>query len=259
MRGGADNERGADRVLRHGARRRDRRSVIPCADGRLRRRAHGHRRRRAAHGDAHRRLLPRHRRDDLHRRLRPTTAPSRTSPPRDAAPERPSTGPPLAAAAGPGRRRGRVRGRRHLRRRAGAARHDGRRSGIPTDELQRAAPIVSGFLLGYVAMLPADRPDRRPARPRPGAGRRRWWSSRSAPWSPPWPTTCRPWSPAASCRASAAAGWCRPPWPWSPTSTPSSAAGCRSASSRRSRSSAACSARCSAPSCWPSPTGAPSS
>jgi len=27
-------------------------------------------------------------------------------------------------------------------------------SGIPVDELQRAAPIISGFLLGYVAMLP---------------------------------------------------------------------------------------------------------
>src|ERR1700755_3709935 len=26
--------------------------------------------------------------------------------------------------------------------------------GIPIDELQRGAPIVSGFLLGYVAMLP---------------------------------------------------------------------------------------------------------
>src|SRR4051794_41735875 len=26
--------------------------------------------------------------------------------------------------------------------------------GIPIEELQRAAPIVSGFLLGYVAMLP---------------------------------------------------------------------------------------------------------
>ena len=54
----------------------------------------------------------------------------------------------------------------------------------------------------------ADRPDRRPARPGAGAGRRRSWCSRSARWSPRWPTTCRPWWPAGSSRASAVAGWC---------------------------------------------------
>ena len=97
----------------------------------------------------------------------------------------------------------------------------------------------------------ADRPDRRPARPGAGAGRRAGGVRASARWSPRWPTTCRAWSPAGSSRASAAAGWCRPPWPWSPTSTPSSAAASRSASSRRSRSSAASSGRCSARWCSP--------
>ncbi len=132
-------------------------------------------------------------------------------------------------------------------------------AGIPVDQLQRAAPIVSGFLLGYVAMLPligriADLRGRVPvlvaalvvfalgslvtdARLRPADA----------------------WSPAASSRASAAAGWCPPRSRWSPTSTPSSAAASRSASSPRSRSSAASSARCSARWCSPSPTGGRSS
>ena len=57
--------------------------------------------------------------------------------------------------------------------------------GLPIDQLQRAAPIVSGFLLGYVAMLPligriADLRGRVPVLVG-GAGRLR----RSARWSPP--------------------------------------------------------------------------
>ena len=81
--------------------------------------------------------------------------------------------------------------------------------GLSIDELQRAAPIVSGFLLGYVAMLPligriADLRGRTP-----GPRRRRWWCSRSARWSPRRRTTSAAWSRAASSRASAAAGWCR--------------------------------------------------
>ena len=104
--------------------------------------------------------------------------------------------------------------------------------GIPIDQLQRAAPIVSGFLLGYVAMLPligriADLRGRVP-----GAGRGAGGVRRSARWSPRWPTTCPAWWPAGSSRASAAAGWCRPRSPWSPTSTPPSAAASPSASSR---------------------------
>ena len=57
------------------------------------------------------------------------------------------------AAAGPRRRGGGVRGGRHLRRGARPAGHDDH-VGLAVDELQRAAPIVSGFLLGYVAVLP---------------------------------------------------------------------------------------------------------
>ena len=88
---------------------------------------------------------------------------------------------------GAGRGRGGVRGRRHLRRGARAARHDGLASGIPIDELQRAAPIVSGFLLGYVAMLPligriADLRGRVPVLVGVAGGVRRSarWSPRSA-------------------------------------------------------------------------------
>ena len=151
-----------------------------------------------------------------------------------------------AAAVAGGRRR-RVRRRRHLRRGAGAARHDGRRRASPIDELQRAAPIVSGFLLGYVAMLPligriADLRGRVPVLVASLvvfalglAGHRAGLRPADA------------WSPAGSSRASAAAGWCRRRWRWSPTSTPPSAAASRWASSPRCRRSAACSARCSAP------------
>ena len=84
----------------------------------------------------------------------------------------------------------------------------------------------------------ADRPDRRPARPGAGAGRgagglRGRLAGHRAGLRP-----AVDGRPAGSCRASAAAGWSRPPWRWSPTSTRSSAAAYRSASSPPSRSSA---------------------
>ncbi len=96
--------------------------------------------------------------------------------------------------------------------------------GVPIDQLQRAAPIVSGFLLGYVAMLPligriADLRGRVPVLVMAlvlfALGSLITTS----------PTTCPASSPAASSRASAVAGWCPRRWPWSPTSIPSSAAG----------------------------------
>ena len=136
-----------------------------------------------------------------------------------------------------------VRRRRHVRRGAGAARHDddGR---VPIDQLQRAAPIVSGFLLGYVAMLPligriADLRGRVPVLGPPGRVRRRV-ARHGARLRP-----AQRWSPAGSSRASAAAGSSRPPWRWWPTCTRSSAAACRSGSSAPSRRSAACSGRSS--------------
>ena len=124
--------------------------------------------------------------------------------------------------AGTGRRRGGLRRSRHLRRRSGAARHDdhGRR---PGKRAQRAAPIVSGFLLGYVAMLPligrmADLP-----LPRPGLGDVPLLVFSSGV---PGHVLLRPgpWWSAGSFRGSAAADWCRRRWRWSPISTSWSAA-----------------------------------
>ena len=118
--------------------------------------------------------------------------------------------------------------------------------GLAVDELQRAAPIVSGFLLGYVAMLPligriADLRGRVPVL----VGSLVVFAFGSLVTARR--TTCPAWSSGGSCRASAAAAWCRRRSPWSPTSTRPSGAASRSASSARSRSSAASSARCTAP------------
>ena len=102
-----------------------------------------------------------------------------------------------------------VRGRRHLRRGARAARHDG----LGRAERRRSSsgrPRSCQRLPARVRRdAAADRPDRRPARPHAGAGRRRWSCSPSARWSPRRRTTSARWSSAASCRASAAAGWSR--------------------------------------------------
>ena len=154
-----------------------------------------------------------------------------------------------AAAARPGGRRRRVRRRRHLRRRARAAGHDGQRR-----HPDRPAPAGRADRLRLPARVrrdaAADRPDRRPARPGAGAGRGAGRLRRRLAGHHARLRHAHAWWPAGSSRASAAAAWCRRRWPWSPTSTPPSAAASRSASSPRSRSSAACSARSSAPSCW---------
>ncbi len=91
--------------------------------------------------------------------------------------------------------------------------------GIPIDELQRGAPIVSGFLLGYVAMLPligriADLKGRVPVLVAALVAVRHRLAGHLAS-----PTTSRRWWRAASCRAWEAAGWCRRRSRWSPTST----------------------------------------
>ena len=131
--------------------------------------------------------------------------------------------------------------------------------GVPIDELQRAAPIVSGFLLGYIAMLPligriADlRGPGAGAAAGPGRLRRRLVRHRAGLRHAQHGR--RP-VPAGRRRRVA---WSPPRWRWSPTSTPCSAVRCRSAWCPACRSSAACSARCSARWSWPSPTGGPSS
>ena len=98
-----------------------------------------------------------------------------------------------AAAARAGRGRGRVRRRRHLRRGARAAGHDG--LGRRPD---RPAPAGRADRVGLPARLrrdaAADRPDRRPARPGAGAGRRAGGVRRRLAGHRRWPTTCPAWS-----------------------------------------------------------------
>ena len=92
-----------------------------------------------------------------------------------------------------------------------AHRHDGRRRSR-VDALQRATPIISGFLLGYVAVLPLI------GRIADLSSRQRvllwvpWRSSSSARLSRPWRPTCRRSSPARSSRASAGRVGARDPW-----------------------------------------------
>ncbi len=167
--------------------------------------------------------------------------------------ERPDAGDARDRCWSSGRGRRRVRGRRHLRRRAGPARHDGRRRPQRRPAAARRPDRVR--LPARVRRdAAADRPDRRPARPGARCSSPRWWCSRSARWSPRWPTTCPAWWSAGSSRASAAAGWCRRRWRWSPSSTPPSAAASRSAWSRGPGDRQRARARCSARPCSPSPT-----
>ena len=80
--------------------------------------------------------------------------------------------------------------------------------GVGLDELQRATPIIGGFLLGLHRDAAAARSAGRPARPDPGADRLPAAvrvrlaadRDRGRPWARP--------SPGGGCRASARAGWC---------------------------------------------------
>ncbi len=117
--------------------------------------------------------------------------------------------------------------------------------GIGVDALQRATPIISGFLLGYIAVLPligrlSDLLDRR--RILLGCLIVFVVGSAVTALAVEMP---RPRRRAACCRASAAAGSCRRRSRSSPTSGQPTVAAPRSASSGRCRSSARCSARCS--------------
>ena len=158
-----------------------------------------------------------------------------------------------------GRGRGRLRGRRHLRRGAGAAGHDGRRRAGRSTSCSGRRRSSPGFLLGYVAVLPligriADLRGRLPGAGRLAGGLRPRLAGHRRGVRPaehghrPVPAGRRRRRPGARRR-----------WPWSPTSTRRRGAACRSASSARCRSSAASSARCTARWCSPSPTGRRSS
>jgi len=115
--------------------------------------------------------------------------------------------------------------------------------GLSIDELQRAAPIVSGFLLGYVAMLPligriADLRGRLPVLVGSLVVFALGSLVTAAAYDLPSMVTGR------FLQGWAAVGWCPRHSPWSPTSTRPLGAASRWAWWGPSRSSAAWSARC---------------